>query len=127
MAKEIKIYHGVGRRKSAIARVSLVPGKGTIDVHSWTLPKENEKYVREPLVLTEKNKEYDISATIIGGGVSSRLTALRLGIARALIQADPELKTILRKSGLLTRDDREKERKKPGLRRARRAPQWAKR
>ena len=127
MKNKEKTYYGVGRRKSAIARVILTPGKGTLNTGKWKLTIEDEQFVREPLLLAEKNNEFDINAKIIGGGVSSRLVALRLGIARALILLDAELKTVLRKSGLLTRDDREKERKKPGLRRARRAPQWAKR
>lgn len=122
------LFTGTGRRKSAIARVTLKPGSGSVNIKSWKLPSEHARlYILSPLTLTQNDKKFDVEITLTGGGVSSRLDAIRLGIARALIKIDIELKTVLRKYGYLTRDYREKERKKPGLKRARRAPQWAKR
>lgn len=127
MPKETTFYTGVGRRKSAIARVTLKAGKGNINVIDWKMPKEANGYVLQALTSADKKDKFDIDIRVIGGGVSSRLDAIRLGVARALLKSDEDLKAVLRKAGLLTRDYREKERKKPGLRRARRAPQWAKR
>lgn len=119
---------GTGRRKSSIARVALKPGAGKLILKNWKLDNKNAlTYVMSPLALAQKDKKYNVEVTVTGGGVSSRLDAIRLGIARALLKEDSELKTTFRKYGYLTRDYREKERKKPGLRRARRAPQWAKR
>ncbi len=121
-------FCGTGRRKTAIARVTLTKGTGKIVIKNWKMPSElSSKYIALPLEVTEKKKSFDVIIIVSGGGINSRLDAIRLAISRALIQTDPELKSILRKSGLITRDYREKERKKPGLRRARRAPQWAKR
>lgn len=121
-------FSGTGRRKTAIARVTLKKGTGKIEIKNWKMPSElSNKYISIPLEVTEKKKSFDVSIIVSGGGINSRLDAIRLAISRALVQTDPELKSILRKSGLITRDYREKERKKPGLRRARRAPQWAKR
>lgn len=127
MTKEKTIYTGVGRRKSAIARVTLTAGKGNINVIDWKMPESANAYILQALTSADKKDKFDIDIRVIGGGLSSRLDAIRLGIARALLKSDPDLKVVLRKAELLTRDYREKERKKPGLRRARRAPQWAKR
>jgi len=126
--KEIVNLSGTGRRKSAIARATLKPGTGKITLTNWVeLNDDAKKHVIAPLKLASLQDKFDVAITVSGGGVQSRLDAIRLAIARALIKHDPELKTILRKSGYMTRDPREKERKKPGLKRARRAPQWAKR
>jgi small subunit ribosomal protein S9 len=124
--KEI-IIHATGRRKSAIARVTLSAGKGDVKLN-WIWPNKDAKaYALSPLELIGAQNKYNIKINLAGGGIVSRLDAIRLGVARALIAIDEENKTTLRKAGFLTRDSREKERKKPGLRRARRAPQWAKR
>jgi len=121
-----------GRRKQAVARVRFRPGQGVITVNK----RQFENYfpsathrmaVTEPLRLTEKVEAYDIDATIDGGGMSGQAGALRLGIARALIGLEPELRTTLKRGGLLTRDAREKESKKYGLKKARKAPQYSKR
>ena len=118
----------VGRRKSAIARVTLVPGKGEI-ICSWPLtnPALDKEKILSALDLVGLKGKYNLKINLIGGGYQSRVDAIKLGVARALVKLDETNKTTLRKAGLLTRDPREKERKKPGLRRARRAPQWAKR
>jgi len=118
----------VGRRKSAIARVTLVHGKGEI-ICGWPLanPVLDKDKIISTLDLVGLKGKYDLKINLIGGGYQSRVDAIRLGVARALVKLDESNKTTLRKAGLLTRDPREKERKKPGLRRARRAPQWAKR
>ena len=121
------IINAIGRRKSAIARVVLSGGKGEVQ-SNWAWPsKDAQAHALAPLELVGAKDKYNLRVILTGGGVASRLDALRLGIARALVAADEENKTTLRKAGFLTRDPREKERKKPGLRRARRAPQWAKR
>jgi small subunit ribosomal protein S9 len=121
-----------GRRKQAVARVRFRPGTGTIKVNR----REFEQYftsashrmaVTDPLRLTNTAESYDIDATINGGGVSGQSRALRLGIARALCLLDPELRPTLKRSGLLTRNAREKESKKYGLKKARKAPQYSKR
>jgi small subunit ribosomal protein S9 len=125
-------FYGTGRRKTAVARVKLMPGNGAIIVNG--IPYE-ELYARieirrrilQPLVLTENVGKYNIVAKVEGGGVAAQGDAVRHGIARALIQIDEKTKPGLRLNGLLTRDDRAKERKKPGLKRARKAPQYTKR
>jgi len=118
----------VGRRKSAIARVTLISGKGEI-ICSWPLtnPALDKEKIISTLDLVGLKGKYDLKINLTGGGYQSRVDAIKLGVARALVKLDETNKTTLRKAGLLTRDPREKERKKPGLRRARRAPQWAKR
>ena len=118
-----------GRRKSAVARVSLSAGKGQIKSNWEALDKDKAAlaYIQGPLKLIDKEGKYNINVIVSGGGIQGRLGAIRLGIARALVGEDPELKHSLRQANYLTRDPREKERKKPGLRGARRAPQWAKR
>jgi small subunit ribosomal protein S9 len=121
-----------GRRKEAVARVRLRPGTGTITVNSRQLesyfPTATHRMIlSEPLRLTNTAEAYDIDCSIDGGGVSGQAGALRMGIARALCELDPELRSQLKKAGLLTRDARKKESKKYGLKKARKAPQYSKR
>jgi small subunit ribosomal protein S9 len=121
-----------GRRKEAVARVRFRPGGGTITVNKRPVEQyftsaTHRMLVTEPLRVTSTAESYDIDATIGGGGLSGQAGALRLGIARALCRLDPELRTTLKRSGLLTRDAREKESKKYGLKKARKAPQYSKR
>jgi small subunit ribosomal protein S9 len=121
-----------GRRKAAIARVRIRPGSGTITINKRALedyfPNDTHRMViTEPLRLTELVETYDIDVTMDGGGTTGQAGALRLGIARALIEVDPELRPVLKKAGFLTRDAREKESKKYGLKKARKAPQYSKR
>jgi small subunit ribosomal protein S9 len=121
-----------GRRKQAVARVRLRPGNGAITVNRRVIaeyfPSETHRMiVTEPLRLTTTNEMYDVDATIDGGGVSGQAGALRLGIARALVELDGELRIALKRAGFLTRDAREKESKKYGLKKARKAPQYSKR
>ena len=125
-------YLGTGRRKSSIARVRLIPGAGSITVNKRDLEdyfglETLKMIVREPLVLTETLAKFDISANVHGGGTTGQAGAIRHGIARALIVVNPELRSALKKAGFLTRDPRMKERKKYGLKAARRAPQFSKR
>jgi small subunit ribosomal protein S9 len=125
-------FYGTGRRKNAIARVFLSPGSGTITVNGRDLEQHVgretlEVIVRQPLEATGTVGKFDVRATVTGGGISGQAGAIRLGIARALLQADPNLRSTLRKVGFLTRDPRMKERKKYGLKKARRAPQFSKR
>ena len=120
-----------GRRKQAVARVRLRPGTGTITINKRAMaeyfPTEtHQMIVTEPLRLTS-TEQYDIDATLDGGGVTGQAGALRLGIARSLIELDPELRAVLKRAGFLTRDAREKESKKYGLKKARKAPQYSKR
>lgn len=124
-------FQGTGRRKNAIARVRLLPGEGKLIVNSRPLDayfgkKTLEMIVKQPLNLTNTLAQYDILAKVEGGGTTGQAGAMRLGIARALIKADPNLRSALKKAGFLTRDPRMK-RKKYGLRKARRAPQFSKR
>ena len=121
-----------GRRKQAVARVRLRPGTGAITINKRPMaeyfPTEtHQMIVTEPLRLTATDEMYDIDATMNGGGVTGQAGALRLGIARSLIELDPELRSALKKAGFLTRDAREKESKKYGLKKARKAPQYSKR
>jgi small subunit ribosomal protein S9 len=121
-----------GRRKSAVARVRLRPGTGTITINRRPVeayfPSETHRMIlSEPLRLTTTAEAYDVDATLDGGGTSGQAGALRLGIARALIELDPELRGTLKAAGFLTRDAREKESKKYGLKKARKAPQYSKR
>jgi small subunit ribosomal protein S9 len=125
-------YYGTGRRKTATARVFLRPGSGTITVNRRPLeasfPTESQRLViRHPLVVTETAERFDVMATTAGGGVVGQAGALRLGIARALVEYDAELRGNLRKAGLLTRDPRAKERKKYGMAGARKRFQFSKR
>ncbi len=125
-------YYGTGRRKSSIARVRLVPGSGKIVVNHTEaeeyFPNETLRLIiNQPLEATENMGNYDILANVHGGGYSGQAGAIRLGVARALLEADPDYRSVLKREGLLTRDARAKERKKYGLKGARRAPQFSKR
>ncbi|MBB6636461.1 30S ribosomal protein S9 [Cohnella thailandensis] len=125
-------YIGTGRRKHSVARVRLVPGEGQIIINKRNIDEyfglETLKLiVKQPLVLTETNGKYDIIVLANGGGMSGQAGAIRHGISRALLKADPELRSTLKRAGFLTRDPRMKERKKYGLKAARRAPQFSKR
>ena len=125
-------FNAVGRRKSAVARVRLVPGDGKIVVNHRDLDNyfglETLKMtVRQPLALTETTGRFDVLVNVRGGGLAGQAGAIRHGISRALLKVDPELRGALKKAGFLTRDPRMKERKKYGLKAARRAPQFSKR
>ena len=125
-------YQAVGRRKKAIARVRLIPGEGKIvingrDIDNYFGLETLKMTVRQPLVLTSLEGRYDVLVNVYGGGRSGQAGAIRHGISRALIKADPELRPAVKKAGFLTRDPRMKERKKYGLKAARRAPQFSKR
>jgi small subunit ribosomal protein S9 len=125
-------HYGTGRRKTSAARVFLRPGSGTITVNhkpiEASFPTETHRLtIRQPLVLTELLSRFDVLATTAGGGVAGQAGALRLGIARALLNFDAELRSPLRKAGLLTRDPRAKERKKYGMAGARKRFQFSKR
>ena len=131
MAKTEK-YYGTGRRKKSIARVYLVPGKGDVTINKRSMDEyfglETLKViVRQPLVATENADKFDVIVTVCGGGYTGQAGAIRHGIARALCQADADFRPVLKKAGFLTRDPRMKERKKYGLKAARRAPQFSKR
>lgn len=133
MATATRYHYGTGRRKSAVARVRLVPGTGVITVNG----KEMADYfggrsilhttVQQPLVLTNTTSTYDVVVKVVGGGNAGQAGAVRHGIARALVRSDDELRPALKQAGFLTRDARVKERKKVGLKRARKAPQYTKR
>ena len=125
-------YYGTGRRKSSVARVYLVPGTGKVTINK----KDMDEYfgfdtlkviARQPLELTSTADKFDVLVNVHGGGYTGQAGAIRHGIARALLEADPELRPVLKKAGFLTRDPRMKERKKYGLKKARRAPQFSKR
>ena len=121
-----------GRRKEAVARVRLRPGTGKITINKRELTDyfpsgTHQMVVTEPLRVAGTEEVYDVDATIHGGGVTGQAGALRLGIARSLVEIDPELRSQLKKAGFLTRDAREKESKKYGLKKARKAPQYSKR
>jgi len=125
-------YYGTGRRKKAIARVRLVPGEGKFVINNRDIDNyfglETLKVIaRQPLVLTETEGKFDVLVNVHGGGFTGQAGAIRHGISRALLKADEELRPILKKAGFLTRDPRMKERKKYGLKAARRAPQFSKR
>lgn len=119
-------HHGTGRRKRAVARVFLTPGTGVITLNGRLAPTLDPA-VLAPLGLTELTGKIDLSIKVAGGGTAGQEGAIRHGLARAIVASDSDLRKTLRSAGFLTRDPREKERKKPGLKRARRAPQWAKR
>jgi small subunit ribosomal protein S9 len=125
-------FYGTGRRKTAVARVKLMPGNGAIIING--VPYEElysqpslRRLVTQSLAATENMGKYNVVAKVEGGGVASQSGAISHGIARALLVVDEKAKEVLRKNGFLTRDDRAKERKKPGLKRARKAPQYTKR
>lgn len=126
------LTQSTGRRKEAVARVRLRPGTGVVTVNRRPIevyfPSATQRMLAiEPLRITDNAETYDVDATIDGGGVSGQAGALRLGIARGLIELDPEQRAALKRAGLLTRDAREKEIKKYGLKKARKAPQYSKR
>ncbi len=132
MANDKVQFYGTGRRKSSVARVRLVPGNGQIivngkDSKDYFCKKTLEMIIRQPLVLTETEGRFDVLVNAHGGGSTGQAGAVRLGIARALLKADPEYRPALKRAGFLTRDPRMKERKKYGLKGARRAPQFSKR
>ena len=125
-------FYGTGRRKSSVARVRIYNGTGKItindrDIDDYFGLETLKLIVRQPLTLTETAEKYDIVCRVAGGGVTGQAGAIRHGIARALLQSDAELRASLKKAGFLTRDPRMKERKKYGLKGARRAPQFSKR
>jgi small subunit ribosomal protein S9 len=122
----------VGRRKEAVVRVRLVPGTGQFTLNGRTLEayfpnKVHQQLIKEPFVTLERDDQFDVIATLKGGGVTGQAGALRLAIARALIGLEPDDRPALKKAGFLTRDARVKERKKYGLKKARKAPQYSKR
>ncbi|HHW38688.1 SSU ribosomal protein S9P [Schinkia azotoformans MEV2011] len=125
-------YIGTGRRKSSVARVRLVPGNGRVvvngrDIEEYFNLETLRVVAKQPLVATENAGSYDVLVNVSGGGYTGQAGAIRHGIARALLQADPEYRAVLKSAGFLTRDARMKERKKYGLKGARRAPQFSKR
>ena len=125
-------YTATGRRKTSVARVRLIPGEGKItinkrDIDNYFGLETLKMTVRQPLALTSLEGRYDVLVNVCGGGLSGQAGAIRHGISRALVKADPELRPAVKKAGFLTRDPRMKERKKYGLKAARRAPQFSKR
>jgi small subunit ribosomal protein S9 len=130
---KVDYKYGTGRRKTAAARVFLLPGKGDISINGKTVEEyfggreTSWMVVRQPLEATESTGRFDIKITVAGGGPSGQAGAIRHGIARALLSAHPDARGALRAAGLLTRDPRAKERKKYGLKKARKAPQYSKR
>ena len=125
-------FYGTGRRKSSVARVRVYAGSGNITINGRTIDdyfglETLKLIVRQPLALTETAEKFDIVCTVAGGGVTGQAGAIRHGLSRALLQYDAELRPTLKKAGFLTRDPRMKERKKYGLKAARRAPQFSKR
>ena len=132
MAKKLVQYLGTGRRKSSVARVYLRAGKGKITING----RDFEDYipsaavrldVLQPLELTETTEKFDVLVNVCGGGITGQAGAIRLGITRALVEVNPDYRAVLKSAGLVTRDPRAKERKKYGLKKARRAPQFSKR
>lgn len=124
-ATPLTYYTGVGRRKSAVAQIRILPGNGNFTVNGEKVVAKSQW--KKPLELIGKLESTDVSIIVRGGGIVSQSDAITLGIARAIVQMDESLKPTMRKAGLVTVDARVKERKKPGLKRARKAPQWSKR
>ncbi|MEI3613180.1 30S ribosomal protein S9 [Pseudogracilibacillus sp. SO30301A] len=125
-------YYGTGRRKESTARVRLVPGSGRVVINNRDaeeyFPYDTQRLIlKQPLVATETEGTYDVLVNVHGGGLTGQAGAIRHGVARALLEADPDYRTTLKRAGFLTRDPRMKERKKYGLKGARRAPQFSKR
>mgnify|MGYP000980881349 CR=1 FL=1 len=125
-------YYGTGRRKNAVAKVRLYPGTGNFTVNGRTLDEyfgleTLKQIIRQPLELTNSLNRFDIIVDVASGGLSGQAGAIRHGIARALVEAQPDLRPIIKKAGFLTRDPRMKERRKYGLKKARKAPQFSKR
>jgi small subunit ribosomal protein S9 len=132
MAETLEQYHGLGRRKTSVARVLLRPGTGRFEINGRTmgsyLPRLSlQQHVQEPLMATQMQGRYDIKCNVDGGGQTGQAGAIRLGIARALLKIDPDLRKTLREKGMLTRDPRVVERKKPGRPGARKRFQFSKR
>ena len=133
MAKKADVkYYGTGRRKSSVARVYLSAGKGEITINGRSIDEYFgteilKTIVRQPLVITDTEGKFDVNVTGKGGGTTGQAGAVRHGISRALLEADADFRPVLKKEGFLTRDPRMKERKKYGLKKARRAPQFSKR
>ncbi|MBA3728508.1 MAG: 30S ribosomal protein S9 [Actinobacteria bacterium] len=132
MAEKITQHRGTGRRKEAVARVRLVDGTGRIELNGKAIEdyfptRAHRMIVMTPLRVVGREKDFDVIAHLDGGGTSGQAGALRQGIARALLEIDPDLRPLLKSEGLLTRDAREKERRKYGLKKARKAPQYSKR
>ena len=132
MSDEIRYYEAVGRRKRSVARVRLYPGEGEIVINGKELRDyfgrpQDWRDVMAPLELASSQGRFNLSVLVKGGGITGQAHAIRHGVSRALLLTDPELKPLMRRAGFLTRDPREKERKKPGLKRARKAPQYTKR
>jgi len=129
----VQYYEGIGRRKESVARVRLMSGSGSFTVNGKDVQDYFPRFgdineIMEPFeITTESLKTYDVTVLVKGGGVTGQRDAIQLGVARALLKINPDLKPVLRKGGLLTRDARIKERKKPGLKRARKAPTYTKR
>ena len=131
MAKKVQ-YFGTGRRKSSVARVILVAGTGKITINNRSfedyIPSAATRLdVLQPLTLTENTTKFDVTVNVYGGGITGQAGAIRHGITRALLEVNPDLRAVLKPAGLITRDPRAKERKKYGLKGARRAPQYSKR
>ena len=129
---KIKYFYGTGRRKHSVARVRVYPGSGNITINNRSIDDyfgldTLKLIVRQPLALTETAEKFDVVCTVTGGGVTGQAGAIRHGLSRALLEDDAELRPVLKKAGFLTRDPRMKERKKYGLKAARRAPQFSKR
>ena len=125
-------FYGTGRRKKSIARVRLLPGSGAVKINKRDIDDyfglgTLKLIVNQPFGVTNNVGKFDVFCSVVGGGVSGQAGAIRLGVARALLQSDEELKSVLKRAGFLTRDPRMKERKKYGLKAARRAPQFSKR
>ena len=125
-------FYGTGRRKTSIARVRLVPGTGEIIINGTPYEQlfvrpEHRRTITKPLLVTESLGKYNTVVKVVGGGITGQSGAISHGIARALVKSDESFKPVLRQNGLLTRDSRVKERQKPGLKRARKAPQYTKR
>ncbi|HET9984810.1 MAG TPA: 30S ribosomal protein S9 [Longimicrobiales bacterium] len=132
MADTVQQYHGLGRRKTSVARVWLRPGTGKFTVNGRALNEyfprlSSQQHVQEPLIAAQQQGRFDVLCNVDGGGLTGQAGAVRLGIARALLQVDPELRAALRERRLLTRDPREVERKKPGRPGARKRFQFSKR
>jgi small subunit ribosomal protein S9 len=133
VSQGIRYFYGNGRRKSAVARVRLYPGGGEITINGKPAVEyfggrvQHQAMIAQPLRLTNTLNQFNVMVNVRGGGVSGQAGAVRHGIARALTAANVELRPLLKRAGLLTRDARVKERKKPGLKRARKAPQYTKR
>ena len=130
--KAAEKFYGTGRRKKSIARVYIVPGKGNITINNRDIDdyfglETLKVIVRQPLVATDTTEKYDVKVNVKGGGYTGQAGAIRHGIARALLNVDADFRPTLKKAGFLTRDPRMKERKKYGLKAARRAPQFSKR